>query len=615
MTGMAAVLFCGAFTSCSHDDITSAEDISKAQAEQITKTYETAFLKYVGGEIGKNQTWGFGTAASARTRTESADANLWGDPTADGGKWNYKVPPALSDDQKNVVRKYFQTVKKPEYQDPEWDSYFMQQVYKGHTAGKIGENSPEAYKSADENDIIGSDKMNHLVAVFPNGNLDHINNFNHGTCSQNSDVLNTGASTNSHDPNDWHTDEIMLMENSTTNAFGYYNSDGSLYHDQYTGLVSYKTIMQVMGAEANCLDDGWNRSFMGFDFEQMVGDDILTDDKLTWGNVTNFNNYTYAYYSATDIRRIKTTPSESNGWQASPLEGWDYTDLVNAPNGIYFLDSDMNMYCGDVRTLKEQGTEGDNDCIYFYKDIDENNKNQMCLNMVAINKMIDDGYLPKSGDFKTWVKVGGCADEYYSDWIVCLTKAEKQGTTPPPTPSGADLRIMAEDLSAEDDTDFDFNDIVFDVYFSTSGTTKIVVQAAGGTLPLRIWTNKEGDPYQEVHALWSDIDGISTGTMINTGAEARYGFPRGADNRGTREVTLYYSVPDAAAAKNIKIEVQKTTSTGTEWIEMRAEQAEPAAKFATDPDNQWLSERTSIKSAIPSFVQWVQGNIPALNWK
>ena len=92
------------------------------------------------------------------------------------------------------------------------------------------------------------------------------------------------------------------------------------------------------------------------------------------------------------------------------------------------------------------------------------------------------------------------------------------GYTPPTVVSNADLRIMAEDLSASDDTDFDFNDIVFDVYFANAGetTTKIVVQAAGGTLPLRIKTG-EGT-WQEVHALYNQ----GTGIMINTDAEAKY---------------------------------------------------------------------------------------------
>jgi hypothetical protein len=547
MTGMAAVLFCGAFTSCSHDDITSAEDISKAQAEQITKTYETAFLKYVGGEIGKNQTWGFGSVASARTRVEgTVNANMW----ADSG---YDVPLELSPAQIQRVVAYFQNNKLTAGGSKDYTDFFVQQVYKGGTS-PIGtaENglSKELYKCANGEFIIGGKQMDYLTS---NGG-DHISNFNNGNYGSgdngtpNSDVQNSPGVTYlypSEGKPGYHTDYIQLMTGSLATNFGYGNSRANVtYNDKYV-LVDGSVIDTWAASHGNVGAAVGTRAFVGFDFEQFYKDEDVYDGSFVFEGDGN----TYPY-------------------------------IKNAPNA----------FCGDWKTFTDADKPG--------------------ISTESMQTWLNNGYRPVAGNDKAWAKIEKCADGYFTDWIVCIVPAKTSTTT-----SDADLRIMAEDLSAEDDTDFDFNDIVFDVYFSTSGTTKIVVQAAGGTLPLRIWTNKEGDPYQEVHALWSDIDGISTGTMINTGAEARYGFPRGADNRGTREVTLYYSVPDAAAAKNIKIEVQKTTSTGTEWIEMRAEQAEPAAKFATDPDNQWLSERTSIKSAIPSFVQWVQGNIPALNWK
>jgi len=180
------------------------------------------------------------------------------------------------------------------------------------------------------------------------------------------------------------------------------------------------------------------------------------------------------------------------------------------------------------------------------------------------------------------------------------------GYTPPTTvTSNADLRIMAEDLSASDDTDFDFNDIVFDVYYAKANetTTKIVVQAAGGTLPLRIKTG-EGT-WQEVHALYNQ----GTGIMINTGAETKYP-GQGKDNLGTKEVTLNYAVTSAEDAKNIIIEVEKNG----QWIEMKAKQNEPAAKFAVPTTVTWCSERTSIKAEYPLFVPWASKNSDIVWW-
>ena len=112
--------------------------------------------------------------------------------------------------------------------------------------------------------IIASDHMDHLIAIDnEKGIEDHINNFNHGDCSTNNDVLTWSPDyVSSANDGPFHSDKIMYMKNSTTKSFGYANSNGSVIRTNYTGLVSFQTIIDDMGAEANCLADGWNRSFM-----------------------------------------------------------------------------------------------------------------------------------------------------------------------------------------------------------------------------------------------------------------------------------------------------------------------------------------------------------------
>ena len=176
----------------------------------------------------------------------------------------------MTDEQKAVVIKYFQITPNLGYEDPHWTNYFMQQVYKGHSSPREGY-SPEAYLAANGSTYLyASDYMDHLAAIDGNF-VDHINNFNHGDCSTNGSVLDNGGNAND---GPFHSDKIMYMKESTTKSFGYYNSNGSVRRTEYTGLVSYKTIMKALGSEADCLEDGWNRSFMGFDFEQMVGPEI-----------------------------------------------------------------------------------------------------------------------------------------------------------------------------------------------------------------------------------------------------------------------------------------------------------------------------------------------------
>lgn len=604
MTGMAALAICAAFTSCSKEtNVYNPDVIEKNAVQEVYNNYNQAFVKTF-GQPAANQDWGFGTAAKARTRTESANANLWGDPNADGGAWNYKVVPPLTPEQKAVVRKYFQTVKNPEYDDPKWTEYFMQQVYKGHTEGQIGVNSPEEYKSADKNNIIGSDKMNHLVAVFPDGTLDHINNFNFGTCSTNDAVLNTGASTNSSDPDDWHSDEIMLMQNSTTNAFGYYNSDGSIYRTNYTGLVGFQTIIDELGAEANCLNDGWNRSFMGFDFEQMISGEIETDVQPTWSAIPGFNDMYWAWdedENGNDIyTRIKDQGTEATGWAPTFYEGYGNDDPII--EDLYYLNSDMNMYCGEYSEITDDGV------FYVYKDVDENNKNQKCLNLKYIRDLVNSGSYPVSGGaFKKWVKLGGCADGYYSDWIVCLTEAKKQDEVTP-TPQYT-VGVIGEDLSSAEDGDFDFNDVVFNVAFNIPGKTYIKLRAAGGTLPLIIGIENPDDNQSytdnEVHNIFGNY---STNTMINTGASAY-----GASADGVAEAVLVLD-KTYTNAKFIPVYVKKNGH----WIELTAERGTPASKIGVSPNFRIVPEQVFIGSEgqYPLFTKWVTENTDDVsNWE
>ena len=544
MTGIAAVAMCAAFTSCSKElSSLSPEEQENLVAQQMFSKYENAFIA-VFGQPAPDQEWGFGTLNSnARvvTRTENANANEWADPDKTYG--GLLVPPPLTKEQIAVVKKYFQTVKNPTYEDPHWTNYFIQQVYKGGDdpintktgyTGNASDGKPyssEKYIAADkQTKIVGSNNMDHLAAIFENGNVDHINNFNHGTCSENHDVLDNGQ----HVGGSKHTDRIMYMKESTTYSFGYYNSNGSIRHTEYTGLVSFQTIIDVLGTEAYCLDDGWNRSFMGFDFEQMVGDDIYA--KIGYGENAN----DWAYYSYNNQQ-------------------------------YHYLNSNMNMYCGD---LKE------------YND----------LNGVNIAKLLSDGYLPVAGSAdKKWVKVGGCADGYYSDWIVTLTEAK----TNIPYREATSLRVMAEDLSASERSDFDFNDVVFDVVRVDDGHAKIILQAAGGTLPLRINSNN-GVGGWEVHKAYN----VAVNVMVNTNAKAK-GLT-GEDNLGYKELGTvegdFSTAKFCETVRNIRVEVNKSGV----WMELQAKTGKACCKFACDRSKNWVNERQPIEE-VYQFSAWVQG--------
>ncbi|MBQ2210020.1 MAG: hypothetical protein II404_08675 [Prevotella sp.] len=178
----------------------------------------------------------------------------------------------------------------------------------------------------------------------------------------------------------------------------------------------------------------------------------------------------------------------------------------------------------------------------------------------------------------------------------------------PPTPPApdADLRIICEDLSATSASDFDFNDIVIDVTYGSPAV--LTLQAAGGTLPLRI----NGDNNLEVHKLfgvWEGDEDIEANTqkqkMVNTGAGPSCSAVVIDSSKG-----FNMSINSAEDAKNLKIEVYKNGS----WQELTAEKGEPACKLAVDPTFTWMSERKSIKDEYELFVTWATDNSFKSKW-
>jgi hypothetical protein len=336
---------------------------------------------------------------------------------------------------------------------------------------------------------------------------------------------------------------------------------------------------------------------MGFDFEQIVGDDVYAATK----NV----DYQAGWHSPDQyeegVEYVDGFPVVSVTYNMYEFEGVQY----------HYLITERNQYAADKNETSFIGKYNNKVTTPGIADFDNEPSNDVK------RELLEKGYLPVYNTAnKTWVKVGGTADGYYSDWIVTLTEAKTENTPPPFV---ADLRIMAEDLSASDQTDFDFNDIVFDVQFSTSNNpARIRVKAAGGTLPLRIkvkstadhgdplCTGKDGNGWQEIHALW----GKSTGIMINTKATTIIGVSKGYEaDYELDPIELDYSVVDAAAANNIIIEVNK----GGAWQPMNAAVGEPAAKFACSPNRRWADEREDLRDHS-NFKDWVQGAIDVWVW-
>lgn len=338
MKGFAAIVFCGAIASCSHD----MDSGSDAVQTSIVEKYEKAFVTHFGEPV-STQTWGFGASAKAGSRGAYPNANMWA--------IDFVIPDPLTNDQKELVRQYFQQVDKPDYDDPKWTNYFVQQVYKGGTKCKNkGDNNSlttEVYQSANNGWVTGSNHMDHLESVAEDGTHDHIFNFNNGDCSWNENVQDNNTAVNDAKQ---HKDQIQLMVNSSTYSFGYFNSDGSLGHTDYTGLVGWETIRDwaikkgIYDEEKDILNDGWNRSYMGFDFEQVIGDDVYDKINQVWEN-----NQLKSY----DIHYAKYSEAPE-----SPQYIWDGTNVIPIASNNSVPDYDItenftNFWNGGNQSITE----------------------------------------------------------------------------------------------------------------------------------------------------------------------------------------------------------------------------------------------------------------------
>lgn len=226
-----------------------------------------------------------------------------------------------------------------------------------------------------------------------------------------------------------------------------------------------------------------------------------------------------------------------------------------------------------------------------------------------------ENYKLSRAEYKFWSVAANCTGNGNVTKLVESTKVifpadddfvkGVSGCTPGYTgdvPDGGDddefvpvCRILAEDLGISatntENSDFDFNDVVFDVMWVDDTHAKIRLMAAGGTLPLYI----QG---VEVHGKF----GVSTGTMVNTyegkhavktpvifGIEGSF-----ANEAGERDPNL------------IRVQVFKNK----QLTELTAERGRVASKICVDPDLDWCNERQYIDGEDAyngQFTEWVQG--------
>ena len=214
--------------------------------------------------------------------------------------------------------------------------------------------------------------------------------------------------------------------------------------------------------------------------------------------------------------------------------------------------------------------------------------------------------LPYSGDYLAFdysfdgKSVGASAankepDGYYSNWIFKISPASPT-TTPDPEPTTETKRVMCEDLG--NTYDFDFNDLVFDVYYTykdkTNITAHITLQAVGGTLPIYIGTDT-ADPTKELHYR---MLGQASSSPINVAASngvthSPVSFTISAKSTDPNDIDIIVRNPDAKGAI-------------TDIILPKSGESNLAPqKICMPVGTRWLKENQQIEWGYTKFQDWV----------
>ena len=338
----------------------------------------------------------------------------------------------------------------------------------------------------------------------------------------------------------------------------------------------------------------------------------VTQLEYDFNGLWNLNKIRQVALQAADAGDLKISKIYLKGVEGE--EGFGDYLLVDG-NKVPFLNSNMNQYSGTKQDINDS-------------DMKINKDGKDCFNMEKIKELVDAGYLPvKDKNLRTWVKWAG-GDGYFSDWIVTLSRAKRIGegeggeTEEPVT---EEIRVIAEDLNAkesksfEEGSDFDFNDVVFDVIWThipgnddkSSQEVKIKLLACGAEYRIYIGSDENNFEIHEEFGNSNPGRGITLNKYdINTvGSHETYTYP---------VITLSDDCWSGTTIKQIAKSILVRVSKSGTLYELSAEKGRAASKIAVGTDFRWCDEWDDIdgnKSGYNGkFSKYVSDKYAAEKW-
>ena len=327
-------------------------------------------------------------------------------------------------------------------------------------------------------------------------------------------------------------------------------------------------------------------------YEGAGGSALICDGELMLsGSEDGTSDASYVGLQAGALVKCGTLYNNGTSWSGPTYSGYAVLDIEDkitylnweqdAPqNGGYFANN-IYVYAATWTNTPDGNGWGSWDAETKFNVVKNATGNG---NVTIIEKSNDDKdeLIPADSDFSKGES--GCTPGF---------KGKTPDPEPDPEPSA--IRIIAEDLSASEGSDFDFNDVVFDVQMNwpAEGKHTITLQAAGGKLPLRIGVL---DEEHEVHKLF----GVSLNTMVNTEDWTAHKAPVTFTIDGQ-----YENIVD------LPIWVQK----GSDWVQLTAPKGKAASKIAVSTDYNWVKELQDISKAYKNFDTYVKSGTPTEWWK
>ena len=334
---------------------------------------------------------------------------------------------------------------------------------------------------------------------------------------------------------------------------------------------------------------------------------------VTWLDGNNAPQYRNIEYRMNHLLCVSYGNSDNNyGNHINNMNNGN-TNMADANKTYNDISDTDKTECGrlfEYRTMERyQCVDGEPNVTSFKVHSSDDNRYLTNYVLVHLEFTGPKSGLPYSGDYLAFdysfdgPSAGASAaaikapDGYYSNWILKISPAY-----PDPEPTTETKRVMCEDLG--NTYDFDFNDLVFDVYYTYQGTeanktnitAHITLQAVGGTLPIYIGTDT-ADPTKELHYR---MLGQASSSPINVAASngvthSPVSFTMSATSTDPNDIII--CVGTAGNEATDKITILPVSGRGSSLAPQ---------KICVPVSTKWLKENMQIEQGYPRFDEWVK---------